>query len=103
MMLDDAGVSKHKRPQVSRPVDWLGTAQVAEILGYTRQHTTYLARQGEGQTDPKLYLLSTQIVRGKKRFRRFDAADVWAFRNGPHWRLCAPRRSRDTDAQPEAA
>ncbi|MBL7487165.1 hypothetical protein [Frankia sp. AgW1.1] len=66
---------------------WLRTVDVALILGCNRQHVTWLARRGRGQTDPALYLLGEEkpSVTGARKFWRFDKANVLAFRDGQGW------------------
>lgn len=76
---------------------WLTTREVAEILGCTRQHVTWLVRRDRNVTDPTRGLIADGVDRGPYEIYSYKPADVFAFRDGPRW------RGRSSPSQPQAA
>ncbi|MCM3884183.1 hypothetical protein [Frankia sp. R82] len=69
----------------TKPADrWLRSSDVAVLLGYTRQHVTWLTRRDAKQKDPARGLKAAEhIQRGTKITYRYRLSDVIAYIEGP--------------------
>lgn len=65
---------------------WLTTVEVAEILGCTRQHVTWLVRRDLGVTDPSQGLIAWAVGEGATFAYQYKPGDVAAYLNGAPFR-----------------